>query len=154
MYRAGQPRSAFLRHLAVPSAVGGPASHISALVRMRETSLSTRSGKRCAFSAEICSTTAVWHLHAGIQVVGLGLNQTRLLSYTRSPLSAGRPATGWPPTAHPRARLSAGLAELRRRTRPLGCWVTRDAEEGRPACYVRHAFPGLEPCGRHRPHWA
>ena len=42
MYRAGQPRSVFLRHLAVPSAVGGSASHISALVRMRETYLSTR----------------------------------------------------------------------------------------------------------------
>ena len=60
MHRACQLRAGFARHPAVPPTAGGPAWHISALVRMGETSLSTTCGRCCAFSAEICSTTAVW----------------------------------------------------------------------------------------------
>ena len=137
MYGSRQPRSGFFRHLAVPPTVGGSASHISALVKIEETSQLTTCGRRCALSAEICSTTAVWTFACRYSSGGR-INPARALSYTglhrgsagrvrcRAGLRRGM-LTSW----YPESSQSRGEA-----ARPPGRWGAR-GEERWPACYVR-----------------
>src|SRR4051812_15726631 len=93
MYWPRQLRAGLFRHLAIPPTFGGAASHISALVRMRETSLSTTCDRRCAFSAELCGTTAVWTFACRYSSGTAWLNQADT-SYTGAVLAVSGTGLG------------------------------------------------------------